>query len=155
MLHALKLLMPALFPSWRFFDVIAPSPRIEVAMVDTPALGEPDEDAWRTCRPTPARLGPMDRIVSLFWNPQWNETLYLATCAERLMQGAGEHPGREIRRRLRRDLASQRDESQATEEPRAAYFRFRLVFVSRQGERLRRDVAYVSPAYPTVDPQDR
>ena len=32
MQNALRLLLPALIPSWRFFDVIAPSPRIEYAL---------------------------------------------------------------------------------------------------------------------------
>lgn len=154
MVNTLKLLMPALFPSWRFFDVIAPSPRIEVAIVDTDATGEPEEGAWSASRPGRARLGLVERLVSFFWNPRWNETLYLATCAERLMQDPSEHSLREIRRRLRRDLASQ-----SVEAPLAACFRFRLVFVSREPEgkteRQRRDVAYVSPTYPMADPQER
>ncbi|WP_420564227.1 hypothetical protein [Thalassobaculum sp.] len=152
MLDVVKLVMPALFPSWRFFDVIAPSPRIELALADTPDTEPPaDDPAWRECRPLRARLGPVARVVSFFWNPHWNETLYLATCAERLMQDPSEHSSREIRRRLRRDLAMQERAAQGRAAP---YFRFRLVFVSREGARLRRDVAYVSPAYPTLDPQE-
>lgn len=152
MLDVVKLLMPALFPSWRFFDVIAPSPRIELALADTPDTEPPaDDPAWREGRSLRARLGPVARAVSFFWNPRWNETLYLATCAERLMQDPSEHSSREIRRRLRRDLAAQ---GRAAKGRAALYFRFRLVFVSREGARLRRDVAYVSPAYPTLDPQE-
>ena len=40
-LRPFALLLPALIPSWNFFDVIAPSPRIEIARlvsVDTPRV---------------------------------------------------------------------------------------------------------------------
>ncbi|WPZ36604.1 hypothetical protein T8K17_10695 [Thalassobaculum sp. OXR-137] len=149
MLHVLKLLLPALFPSWRFFDVIAPSPRIEVAAVADPDAPVPEEGGagWRDLRPKRDRIGPSDRVVSFFWNPRWNEILFLATCAERLMQEPSEHSAREIVRRLRRDLAWERSQ--------APFFRFRLVFVSREGDRLRRDVAYVSPPLPTAEAADR
>ena len=51
MLHGLKLLLPALIPSWRFFDTIAPSPRIEYALLHDPHAAA----AWREFRPRPAR----------------------------------------------------------------------------------------------------
>ncbi len=76
MMKALKLFLPALFPSWRFFDVIAPSPRIDLAMIDHP---EAACDVWRECRPRPARIRMRDIPGRLFWNPAWNESLYLAT----------------------------------------------------------------------------
>ena len=148
MIDVLKLLLPALFPSWRFFDVIAPSPRVEIAFMADPSAVPPEGSvAWRLCRPTRPRIGIADYVVSFFWNARWNETLYLATCAERLMQNPSEHSAREIVRRLRRDLAG--------DAFLPAYFHFRLVFVSREDAHLRRDVAYVSPAYPTKDPLDR
>ena len=151
MVHTLKLLLPALFPSWRFFDVIAPSPRIEVAALADPDAPLPTEGAgWRDLRPKRERIGFAERLASFFWNPRWNETLFLATCAERLMQEPSEHSEREIVRRLRADLLA---EAADTDLP--PYFSFRLVFVSRDGEHLRRDVAYVSPPYPTCDPADR
>lgn len=147
MLQVLKLLLPVLFPSWRFFDVIAPSPRIELALLAGPS---DDSAAWRACRPTPGRLRPRDVLKSFFWNAWWNESLYLATCAERLMQNPTEHSCREIRRRLRADLLTE-----SGDRPPSSYFRFRLVFVSRHEDRLRRDVTFVSPPYRTVDPLDR
>ena len=151
MANTLKLLLPALFPSWRFFDVIAPSPRIEVAVASDPEAPAPAEgSAWRDLRPKRHRIGLADRLVSFFWNPRWNETLFLATCAERLMQEPNEHSAQEIVCRVRADLLAE-----AADTNPSSYFRFRLVFVSRDGERLRRDVAYVSPAYPTVSPSAR
>lgn len=146
MLEVLKLLLPALFPSWRFFDVIAPSPRIELALLTGPAE---DSAVWRLCRPPPGRLGARDFVRRFFWNARWNESLYLATCAERLMQNPTDHSCREIRRRLRADL-----QAESGGRPAASHFRFRLVFVSRHEDRLRRDVAFVSPPYRTVDPLD-
>lgn len=148
MLDVLKLLMPALFPSWRFFDVIAPSPRIEIAFAADPTVPAPEGDEpWCECRPKRPRMGIVDYVISFFWNARWNESLFLATCAERMMQNPSDHSTRELRRRLRRDFAA--------DGSLPAFFRFRLVFVSREDAHLRRDVTYVSPVYPTVDPQDR
>lgn len=146
-LKILKLLLPAMFPSWRFFDVIGPSPRVEFCPLDNP---EDDAAVWHECRPRPARLGFRERLKGFFWNARWNETLYLTNCAERFIQGQEEYASRELRRRLRSDLL--RAEGA---EGIPAFFRFRLVFVSRDDESLRRDVAFVSPPYQTVDPFDR
>ena len=35
MRQIIRLLLPALIPSWRFFDVVAPSPRIEFVLLET------------------------------------------------------------------------------------------------------------------------
>jgi len=147
MMKALKLFLPALFPSWRFFDVIAPSPRIDLALIGHP---EAECSVWRECRPRPTRIRLRDIPRRLFWNAAWNETLYLATCAERLLQNPTDHSSREIRRRVRADVLG--DAGDRAVQP---YFRFRLVFVSRHDGRLRRDVAFVSPAYRCIDPLDR
>lgn len=149
MLDVVRLLLPALFPSWRFFDVIAPSPRIEVALFSD--AGDEGGD-WRDCRPRPERVDLRHCLTSLFWNARWNETLYLATCAERLMQNPTEHSSREIRRRLRADLLRADRLRETGGAPEGPLFRFRLVFVSRENGGLRRDVAFVSPLYPIVDP---
>jgi hypothetical protein len=144
--NLLNLILPALFPSWRFFDVIGPSPRIELCLLEN---SEDDDDRWQEYRPKRARIGVPDRLKAFFWNAPWNETLYLATCAERLIQGQSDHSAREIRRRIRADVL--RDTGGDAASP---FFRFRLVFVSRYEDRLRRDVAYVSPAYRVSDPVD-
>ena len=141
-LRVFKLLLPALFPSWRFFDVIAPSPRIEIAFVETP---EGEGMAWRPVRPPPQRLSASALVSRLFWNPWWNETLFMASCAERLIQNPTEHSSQEISRRIGADLAA----SSPKGEERRDFFRFRLVFVSRHEGELRRDVTFLSPAYPS------
>lgn len=147
MLNALKLFLPALFPSWRFFDVIAPSPRIELSLIDHP---EADCGVWRECRQRPAHIGLREFGKRFFWNPAWNESLYLATCAERLIRNPTDHSSREIRRRVRADVLAGHDGRLVP-----PYFRFRLVFVSRHEDRLRRVVAFVSPPYRSDDPLDQ
>ena len=147
MLNLIKLLLPALFPSWRFFDVIAPSPRVEHVLIhDSRDEGE----SWQESHPTPEHIVLLDYFKTFFWNARWNERLYLSTCAERLTQNPTELSLREIRRRVRARLLR---ENGANVVPR--YFRFRLIFVSRHGGMLRRDIAFVSPPYLCVDPLDQ
>jgi hypothetical protein len=144
--NALKLLLPALFPSWRFFDVIGPSPRIEIAL-----LRDPDEEQghWREVRPRRDRLDAAGYLKSFFWNPRWNETLFLVTCAERLIQHPSDLSTNEIRDRIRADLhrADLHRDAAAGGWP---YFRFRVAFMSRLEGDVRRDVVFVSPAYRTA-----
>ena len=136
MLKTLRLLLPALIPSWRFFDVIAPSPRVEYTL-----LAAPDETAvdWREFRPRPERLSVLAMLGRLFWNAAWNEALFLVSCAERLIEQPNAHSENEILRRIAADLARQPDG--ATLPP---WLRFRLVFVSREGDALSREALFLS-----------
>lgn len=138
MLHAAALLLPALIPSWRFFDEIAPSPRIEYRLLNAPAEAL---DQWQEFRPRPVRLSRGALLVRLVWNVRWNETLFLVTCAERLLESPSEYRAREIIRRIVRALAQ-------GGEIGAAYAQFRLVVISRQGLQLCREVPFTSVAYP-------
>eukprot|EP01041_Mallomonas_annulata_P029338 gene29338-51316_t len=101
MFKALRLLLPALIPSWNFFDVIAPSPRIEYALGALPAA---PLDAWREFRPRPAHLPLWRMLARLLWNRHWNETLFLVSCAERLVDQPTAHSEDEIFRRIAADL---------------------------------------------------
>jgi hypothetical protein len=128
-LRPFALLLPALIPSWNFFDVIAPSPRIEVARlasVDAPRV-------WHEFRPRPQRVSPVEMLRRLIWNPRWNETLFLVSCAERLIDHPTPHSEDEIFRRIAADLIC---------EPGEPWLVFRLVFVSRQGEAIEREVLF-------------
>lgn len=128
MLRPLALLLPALIPSWRFFDVIAPSPRIEFA-----TLASPDSAAvWQAFRPRPARVALSTMLVRLFWNPRWNESLFLVSCAERLVDQPTQHSQDEIFQRIASDL---RDRLEGGPEA-APWLTFRLVFLQRQGVRI-------------------
>jgi hypothetical protein len=92
-----KLLLPILFPSWRFFSSIGPSPRIEVGLV-TDINSEPQE--WLPFRPLPKNIDITLGLQRLFHNPLWNERLYINTCAEYLFDGDSEFREREIGLRL-------------------------------------------------------
>jgi len=133
----LSLLLPALIPAWNFFDVIAASPRIEIALVRS--AGEPPED-WREFRPRPERISLLTMARRMVWNPEWNESLFLVSCAERLVQAPTEHSQEEIFRRIAADLRSG-----AAEGHDEALLCFRLAFVSREGADLTREVLFQSP----------
>ena len=78
----LRLLLPALIPSWRFFDSIGSSPRLEFALLKTPDNSAPE---WREFDPRPAQVPLAAMLLRLFWNRHWNESLYLVSCAEKLL----------------------------------------------------------------------
>lgn len=121
----LKLLLPALIPSWNFFDVIAPSPRVEYARLRS--IGDASGD-WREFRPRPAQVPPLEMLKRLAWNPRWNESLFLVSCAERLTEEASAHSEDEIFKRIAADLVREPDDA---ERP---WLCFRLVFLGREAE---------------------
>jgi hypothetical protein len=128
-LQALKLLLPALIPSWNFFDVIAPSPRIEYALLASPAaVGD-----WREFRPRPAQVSPLAMACRMFWNPAWNETLFLVSCAERLTSEPTDHSEDEIFKRIAAELRPE----ETTDTP---WLNFQLVFLSRPSQAKQADV---------------
>lgn len=131
MLRTLQLILPAVVPSWRFFDVIAPSPRIEYRRLRTP---DDDSGAWWEFRPRPERVSLAQMIGRLFWNPQWNESLFLVSCAERLLDEPTDHSRDEIFRRIAKGLDPDENE----------FLQFRLVVLSRRGDAVVRDLAYAS-----------
>ena len=133
MLQTLRLLAPVLLPSWRFFDRITASPRIEVQRLD--AGGDAVGD-WREFRPRPQSLPFGVYLRRLVWNPRWNEALFLTSCAERLLYSPSDYSILEISTRIAEGLPA---------DAALPFFRFRLVLVSRAGEALQREVAYISP----------
>lgn len=135
-IQTLKLLLPALIPSWRFFDIIAPSPRIEYALLET--VDETPEH-WQEFRPRPAHVPFSEMLTRMFWNPRWNESLFLMSCAERLMAHPTAHSAAEIHSRIEREL---RRESVHDAVP--LYLQFRLVFLDRMDGEIHRHVTYTS-----------
>lgn len=75
MLRTLTLLLPVLFPSWRFFRAVEPSPRIEI-------LREGD---WCESHPRPDRISFGTQLRRMIWNPHWNRYLYSVSLSERLI----------------------------------------------------------------------
>ncbi|NOZ54431.1 MAG: hypothetical protein GXP08_15080 [Gammaproteobacteria bacterium] len=137
MLRTLKLLLPALFPSWRFFDTIAPSPRVQFALLN--AKNEASRH-WHEFRPRPARLSLIQTLGRMLWNPAWNESLFLVSCAERLMEQPTQHSEDEILKRIMDELKGD------TSKPReaATHLQFRLLLVYRQGTQLQQKVTFHS-----------
>lgn len=132
MLHALQLLLPALIPSWNFFDEIAASPRIEYAVLSSP---DENNNGWREFRPRSANVSFLAMLGRLFWNARGNETLFLVSCAERLLAEPTEHSQTEIFRRIAADLPDT-----------GSWLRFRIAVVSEQRGSIVREIAFVSGA---------
>lgn len=129
MLRLLQLVLPALVPSWRFFKAVAPSPRVELR-IEKPS-GWSD---WAEARPRPTQVTPVTMAKRLFWNPAWNEALFLVSLSERAIVEDDPFPAAEIAARVGARLGAVR-------------FQYRLVFVERQGGTLARAVAYESPVH--------
>ena len=141
----LSSLLPALFPSWRFFDRIGPAPQVEYAWGATAADAG---HTWRALRQEPLRVLLPELLASLVWNPDRNESLFLVSYAERLLDDPT--PARaELLWTRAADLAcrARRANDDALPGP-AGYLRVRIVEVTRDGDRLARDVMYVSEARP-------
>jgi hypothetical protein len=137
----LRLLPPAIIPSWRFFDAVTASPRLDYAL-----LGAADEEAriWQEFRPRPARLTFSTMVRRLFWNPDWSEALFLVSLSERLITTTSSltetHSERELLLRVARHLDRQ---GIGDHEP---YLQIRLRFVRRKGadEHVESETVYLS-----------
>lgn len=144
MIQVLKLLLPALIPSWNFFDVIAPSPRIQFALLNSEDEEPPQ---WREFRPRPARVSFMQMLAHMVWNPVWNESLFMISCAERLMEQPTQHSEDEILKRIVAEL--NRDNESAVA---GTLLQFRLLVVRREGEQLQQELVFESSIKPLSGP---
>lgn len=93
----LKLLLPILFPSWRFFSGIGPSPRFDIGFF---RQGDVDPQDWIDMNQLPEKIGFKQGLLRLFHNPVWNDRLYINTCAEHLFEVNSEFREQEIAGRL-------------------------------------------------------
>jgi hypothetical protein len=137
MFHTLRLLLPALVPSWRFFDTIAASPRIQYAVFDAEQHIVID---WQEFRPRPTHTSLLTLVERLFWNPQWNESLFMMSCAERIMENYTAHSEDEILTRIGNHYLH----DQLSRHTTAQQFQFRLLFIERHGANVRQDIRFVS-----------
>lgn len=171
MIGLLRLLLPALIPSWRFFDRIGPAPRIEFAITATKDDRNPQ---WREVRPRPHRGSVGKMLVHLFWNRRRNEALYLVSCAERLVEDPTEWRAVELwqraadmvrdeARRARQAAVANSDAGLAADPGGARnawhggrhtsppWLRVRIIESMRDGSRMEHDVVYESAAHPFAD----
>lgn len=139
MLRTISLVLPIVVPSWRFFQSVEPSPRVQWALVSDP---EATVGKWQPFRPRPAYVSPWQMFGRLFWNPAWNETLFMVSCAERIQEEPTAHSIHEIRDRILRDITEGADGSTPQ------WLQFRLVFVALEAWRLTEDVVFVSDMFP-------
>ncbi|MBY0300347.1 MULTISPECIES: hypothetical protein [Sphingomonas] len=141
----LRLLLPAIVPSWRFFDTVAASPRVDYAL-----LADADDEAqWQAFRPRPAVLTVGAMLRRLVWNAQWNEDLFLVSLAERLIHdpdtATRAHSERELVVRVARHLSRQGAGAPL------AQIRIRLVARGEDGERLGEQVVYCIDPFAIAD----
>lgn len=122
LVETLRLLLPALFPSWRFFKEVGARPTLE--------LRGPG-GAWKAVMERPARLGFWRTLGRMFWNGHWNEYLYLMSLTERLDETGDPEIEDALSRRLRHCFGPEL----------TAGWQFRIVFVGRAAER---EVSYES-----------
>lgn len=120
-MELLRLYLPVLFPSWRFFAEVGASPRLIFF----------EDGFWHDGLIWPDRLGMSAHLFRLIWNADRNEALYLAALSERLVAEPAPWIGPEIARRLmlRFDLP---------DPPR-----FRIAFVTPDGM----EAVYESPGH--------
>lgn len=76
-------------------------------------------------------------IGRLFWNPAWNDALFMVSCGERIAEQPTDHSINEITQRIR-----QLPQVQGMDRGQ-----FRLTFVSRICGRLHREVVFVSDPF--------
>jgi len=138
MLHILKLLIPALVPSWNFFDVITPSPRIQFALY---GLNDEITIEWQEYRHRPTHLTLFQMIGRMLWNAKWNESMFIIGCAERLMVNPTLHSENEILNRMINDFTNKTSDIDLNN---ATHLQFRLLVVERQGSELHQNITYYS-----------
>ena len=144
----LKLILPVIFPSWRFFSSIGPSPRIHIAFLQN-ENAEPDN--WLAFRPLPAKVNFKNGLWRLLHNPQWNETLFINTCAERLFEGYSAMREQEIMRRILAAIA--RGEINGDEAK--PYVTYRISAVMREGQVISQQVTFVATPVLIFAPQQK
>ncbi|MCT4559520.1 MAG: hypothetical protein N4A61_15850 [Pelagimonas sp.] len=87
--------MPALIPSWRFFQTVAASPRVEYRVINGSGEG-----VWRESHPLPDRVGLGRMLRRMLWNPHRNAQLYMVSLSERLAEDGRQHAQHELNRMI-------------------------------------------------------
>ncbi|MEN0038998.1 MAG: hypothetical protein AAGC78_18105 [Cellvibrio sp.] len=136
----LRLILPVLFPSWRFFSSIGPSPRIEVGFASTAQLEPAD---WFPVFPLPEKISFTSGIVQLLHNPKWNDRLYINTCAEHLFESHSEFHEQQIAQRLLHLISAR--EIPVPINAQTLFFRVRAL-VAENGQ-LTEDITFISRAF--------
>jgi hypothetical protein len=143
MLKTLSLILPVLIPSWRFFKAIEPSPRVQWLLLSN---SDDPSDHWQEFRPRPLAITPFQMFYRLFWNPAWNDALFVVSCAERIAQHPARHSIDEINRRILSDI------NKLPIDVTGKQMRFQLVFVHRDETGLSQEIVFLSEMIPATRP---
>lgn len=135
-----KLLLPIIFPSWRFFSSIDPSPRIEVGFV-ADKKSQPQD--WLPFRLLPKKINVALGLRQLFHNPLWNERLYINTCAEHLFEEYSAFREREIGLRLVAAVLN----GEISVNGEFQYLVFRIRALESDAGKVSDDVVFISGAF--------
>ncbi|MFY0595511.1 MAG: hypothetical protein JXQ85_03670 [Cognatishimia sp.] len=126
--RTIDLLLPALFPSWRFFKQVGPSPRVEYRILNG---GQGSE--WCESHPIPDDVGLGRMARRMIWNPARNTQLYMVALAERLVSGLVDHSEAELNRLIAENIPEVAGEIQ-----------FRLMFMTPEDDQIIGTVVYES-----------
>lgn len=154
MLGVFRWLLPALIPSWRFFDRIGPAPHVEYALADAQD-SEADGLEWHPVFPRLAYESVGAMLTRLVWSPSRNEALYLVSCAERLLEDPTPTRANRLWARVADRVCL---EQPTTSTGRLTSMRIRICILTRAQERgtVVEEVVYVSEARPLAGQgQDR
>jgi len=77
----------------------------------------------------------------MLWNPRWNESLFMVSCSERLMDHATKHSEDEILNRIIDEL---KRNGPSIRLHNITHLQFRLVFVKREASHLQETVTFHS-----------
>jgi hypothetical protein len=141
MWKTLSFTLPVLFPSWQFFKTVEPSPRVQWALLSG---SETSAVEWREFRSPPLTMSLFQMVLRLFWNPHWNDALFVVSCAERIQQSPDPHSINEIRRRVLSDL------QKLPIDTAGKLLQFRLIFVHRGDAGLVHEVVFLSDTSPAT-----
>lgn len=120
-MQTFRLFLSALISSWQFFKESAPAPRIEFTL--NKENNATSIDSWQEVKASPEKLTIIDFIKNIFYNPHWNEYLYIMDCAERLIIEDKEFYSNEISNFINRYLIERNCCTSAT-----PYLKFRVIF---------------------------
>ena len=126
--RTIDLLLPALFPSWRFFQQVGPSPRVEFRV-----LLDGQKTDWAESHPISDHVGLSQMLRGMFWNPERNTQLYMVALAERLVSGLVDHSKAELNRLIAERLGA-----------REGQLQFRLIFMTSGEAGITGTVVYES-----------
>ena len=132
------LILPILFPSWRFFKSIDASPRIQWAGYNPTQADHPE---WAELSPRPQSRSLWEIVRSLVFNPERNEALYLVSCAERIADSPTSHFVAQIEERVRCYVSGRSGDLCV------AQARFRLVFIEIRDERYFEEIVFTSDPF--------